>query len=205
MCTKETYKDEEKRLLHINSYPCIVIGYFLLTLGILLFVFVKTIKIGIIFLIPGIYSFLIAKKFTKLLRYKDLIDLLKNHNFEKLELSTSNILLFSFNVAWDGSVKAPIDVFKSQSKFAKPIAVFGMILSPVVFLISLFYSATELLLLRAISDKENFALFFSSEIFNELTRNPLIFSRREKSEILKFKWCGIPGIILIPQNCLKGG
>jgi len=92
----------------------------------------------------------------------------------------------------------------SQSKFIKLIAVFGMALSPVTLFLGLLYSTAELLLLRAVSDKEKFSVFFSSEIFNELTRNPPIFSRGEKSRILKFKWCGISGIILIPQSCLKG-
>ncbi|SMO32347.1 hypothetical protein SAMN06269117_10152 [Balnearium lithotrophicum] len=194
---------ERNDLLQVNEYPRKINLSFAVTLGVL-FLFLLKRTYGIIFCLFAIFDIFLDKKLSETLNYDEFVNLIKNNGFKKLELSIVNVPKLSVKLSWDSFIKAPIDVFKGQSKSRKFLALIGMIMSPVTFTFGFVYSLFELYLIYLISRKKNLLILFSKEIYYKLTREVPVFKKESEKEIFfKIKWYGIPGIILIPKKYYK--
>jgi len=133
--------------------------------------------------------------------YKDIVGLIEGGGFKKLSLSIKNILILSVKLSYDSFVRAPIDTFKfRKSVFVRIMSILGIMISPIQFSFGVLYSAIELMFLYMIVKRKKLVVLFSEKVYYKLTR-AIVLSRKDidNEELFKFKWCGIPGILIVPS------
>jgi hypothetical protein len=184
------------------DYPCLVSKYFFLFAVVLISILFRRLSFLFVFLVVYLSLFKI-KHYT----YSEIFELIKRTgDFKELDLSAGNILLIAAGLAYDGSIKASIDTFKLYKSIAKKLlSVLGIVISPLTFGIMLLYSIFELVVFFTIAKRKKFIVLFSQKIYWKLTRTVAWSNKGLKTQDFYthgFKWCGIPGIILIPEQFL---
>jgi hypothetical protein len=198
----KAFQLKKDKLLWVNNYPCKFSKYFVVIIAILLISCTKTRKIGFVFGIFALYFLLLKKEFESNFSYQDIIRLIEDKDFKKMSLSIKNILIFSVKLSYDSFVKAPIDAFKfSKSTLMRIMSILGIMISPIQFSFGLLYSAIELTFLYIIAKRKKLVILFSEEVYYKLTRT-IVLSRKDidNEELFRFTWCGIPGILIVPQE-----